>query len=144
MQWWAWVAVGGILLGAELTVVNAQFYLVFVGAAALLVGFSRLLGLELAPWLQWAAFAALALSSMVGFRRRVYERLRRRLPVMNLGPEHDRVIVPEGLAPGASCRLEFRGSSWNAVNAGEAPIAPGAEARIERIERLTLQLRGGS
>src|ERR1700722_12101289 len=38
MQWWGWVTVGAILLGSELTFVNAQFYLVFVGGAALIVG----------------------------------------------------------------------------------------------------------
>ena len=38
MEWWAWITVGAILLGSELTFVNAQFYLVFIGGAALLVG----------------------------------------------------------------------------------------------------------
>ena len=33
MEWWAWIAVGAILLGSELAFVNAQFYLVFVGAS---------------------------------------------------------------------------------------------------------------
>ncbi len=141
MQWWAWVAVGAILLGSELTFVNAQFYLVFIGGAALLVGFAHLVGLELAPWAQWTAFAVLALVSMVLFRRRIYERLRRRLPVMHLGPEHERVTVPEGLAAGATCRVEFRGSTWEAVNAGDATIPAGGRARIERIDRLTLVLR---
>ncbi len=39
MQWWAWIAVGAILLGSELALVDAQFYLVFIGASALVVGF---------------------------------------------------------------------------------------------------------
>ena len=38
MNWWGWVIVGAIFLGAELTWVSAQFYLVFVGVAALCVG----------------------------------------------------------------------------------------------------------
>src|SRR6202035_3567591 len=75
MQWWAWIAVGAILLGSELAFVDAQFYLVFVGAAALVVGFLGLTGADLAVWLQWLIFAALAVSSMVGFRRRIYERM---------------------------------------------------------------------
>ncbi len=141
MQWWAWVAVGAILLGSELALVNAQFYLVLIGAAALLVGVARLAGLELAPWVQWSAFALLALVFVAGFRRRIYLRLRRGLPVLHLGPEQDSVIVPDGLAPGASCRLEFRGSSWSAVNGGAAAIAAGGRARIERMDRLTLVLR---
>ena len=38
MQWWAWIAVGAILLGSELAFVDAQFYLVIVGGSALVVG----------------------------------------------------------------------------------------------------------
>ena len=38
MTWWGWIIAGAILLGAELTFVNAQFYLVFIGSAAILVG----------------------------------------------------------------------------------------------------------
>jgi len=53
MQWWAWIAVGAILLGSELAFVDAQFYLVFVGAAALVVGFLSLARADLAVWLQW-------------------------------------------------------------------------------------------
>ena len=52
MQWWAWIAIGAILLGSELTLVNAQFYLVFLGISALIVGVLQLAGLVTADWLQ--------------------------------------------------------------------------------------------
>ena len=78
MQWWAWITVGALLLGSELTFVNAQFYLVFVGAAALMVGFLTLAGALPADWIQWSLFALLAILSLIAFRRRVYERVRRR------------------------------------------------------------------
>ena len=38
MQWWAWIAVGAILLVLELTLIAADFYLVFLGVAALVIG----------------------------------------------------------------------------------------------------------
>jgi membrane protein implicated in regulation of membrane protease activity len=142
MQWWAWMAVGGILLGAELAFVDAQFYLVFVGAAALLVGCLHLAGLELASWLQWLIFTVLSVFFMLGFRRRIYQRIRGRLPALASGPAGETVTLAVALAPGESCRLEYRGSSWSAVNRGHAPIPAGARARIERVEGLTLVLRG--
>jgi inner membrane protein len=138
MQWWAWIAVGAILLGSEMTVVSAQFYLVFIGAAALVVGFLDLAGVHADTWLQWTIFAVLATVSMVGFRRRVYERLRGNLPGMKAGPEGETVILPAALPPGETCRLEFRGSSWSAVNGGHSVIAAGARVRIERVDGLTL------
>jgi membrane protein implicated in regulation of membrane protease activity len=138
MQWWAWIVVGGILLGAELTFVSAQFYLVFIGSAALVVGFLDLAGLVPADWLQWSLFALLAVVSLVGFRRRIYERMRPKLPAVRVGPAGEIVILPAALAPGESCRLEFRGCSWSAINGGHSIIAAGARARIERVDGLTL------
>jgi membrane protein implicated in regulation of membrane protease activity len=138
MQWWAWIAVGAILLGSELTFVDAQFYLVFVGASALVVGLTQLAGAGLAAWLQWLIFAALAATSMFTFRRRIYERMRRGLPAMKGGPAGELVTLPTELPPGETCRLEFRGSSWSAINGGKAVIAAGAKARIERVDGLTL------
>ncbi len=138
MQWWAWIVVGAILLGTELAFIDAQFYLVFVGAAALVVGFVQLVGLNAPVWLQWLLFAVLAATSMVAFRRRIYARMRRNLPIMKHGPAGQTVTMPQALSPGESCRLEFHGSSWSAVNGGRAAIAAGSKAHIERVDGLTL------
>jgi membrane protein implicated in regulation of membrane protease activity len=138
MEWWAWIAVGAILLGSELAFVDAQFYLVFVGASAFLVGMLQLTGLALPVWLQWLMFAALAAASLITFRRRIYDRMRRKLPPLKGGPAGEIVTLPEDLPPGESCRLEFRGCSWSAVNGGKVSIAAGAKARIERVDGLTL------
>ncbi|MDP9083036.1 MAG: NfeD family protein [Pseudomonadota bacterium] len=141
MQWWAWIAVGAILLGSELAFVDAQFYLVFIGTSALIVGFLRVIDLEPAAWLQWCIFAVLAFGSMVTFRRRIYQHMRRNLPIMNHGPAGESVVMPAALAPGCTCRLEFRGSSWSVINAGSSVIEEGARARIDRVDGLTLVVR---
>ena len=142
MEWWAWIAVGAILLGSELGFVDAQFYLVFVGGSALVVGFLDLAGLLPAVWMQWLLFALLAVLSMVTFRRRIYERMRRKLPAMKQGPAGETVVLPAELKPGETCRLEYCGSSWNAVNGGKSPIAAGERARIDRVNGLTLVVHG--
>ena len=129
-------------MGSELAFVDAQFYLVFVGASAFLVGMLQLTGLEFAAWLQWLTFAVLAATSMLLFRRRIYEKMRRGLPAMKSGPAGEMVTLPTALPPGETCRLEHRGSSWSAVNGGKAMIAAGARARIERVDGLTLVVRG--
>jgi hypothetical protein len=141
MQWWAWIAVGAILLGSELAFVDAQFYLVFVGSAALVVGFLGLAGADLPVWLQWLLFTALAVVSMVGFRRRIYERMRRTLPIMRSGPAGEVVTLAADLPPGETGRVEFRGGSWSAINGGDSVIAAGGHARIERVDGLTLVVR---
>ena len=142
MQWWAWTVVGAVLLGAELFFIDAQFYLVFVGAAALVVGAGTLALPGLAVWVQWVAFLALAIFSMRTFRRRIFERVRRGLPAVKGGPTGDSVVLAAALQPGEACRIEYRGTTWNAVNGGRGEIAAGARARIARVEGLTLVLHG--
>ena len=142
MEWWAWIAVGAILLGSELAFVDAQFYLVFVGASAFAVGMLQLTGLGMPVWLQWLIFAALALTSLIIFRRRIYGRMRRKLPPLKGGPAGEVVTLPADLPPGESCRLEYRGCSWSALNGGKTAIAAGAKARIERVDGLTLVVHG--
>jgi membrane protein implicated in regulation of membrane protease activity len=142
MQWWAWIAVGAILLGSELAFVDAQFYLVFVGASALVVGFMDLAGLLPAIWMQWLLFGVLAVFSMVTFRRRIYDRMRRKLPVMKSGPVGESLVLPADLQPGETCRLEYCGSSWNAINGGKSLIVAGQRARIDRVNGLTLVMHG--
>jgi membrane protein implicated in regulation of membrane protease activity len=142
MAWWAWIAVGAILLGAELAFVDAQFYLVFVGAAAFVVGVLQLAGSGLATWLQWLIFAVLAATSMLTFRRRIYESMRRGLPAMKSGPAGEIVTLTTALAPGEAGRVEYRGSSWSVINGGKTAIAAGAQARISRVDGLTLVVHG--
>ena len=142
MEWWAWSAVGAILLGSELAFVDAQFYLVFVGASAFAVGMLQLTGLGMPVWLQWLIFAALAVTSLVIFRQRIYDRMRRKLPPLKGGPAGEVVTLPAELPPGETCRLEFRGCSWSALNGGKTVIAAGAKARIERVDGLTLVVHG--
>lgn len=142
MQWWAWIAVGAVLLGAELAFIDAQFYLVFVGGSALIVGAMDSLGLLPDDWMQWVVFALLAVSSVVIFRRRIYDRMRRKLPEMKQAPVGGTLVLPASLQPGESCRLEYGGSSWNATNGGASLIMAGQKARIDRVNGLTLVIRG--
>jgi len=73
--------------------------------------------------MQWLLFAVLAIFSMVTFRRRIYERMRRKLPAMKQGARRKKtVVLPTELQPGEICRLEYCGSSWNAVNGGKTAI----------------------
>src|SRR5207245_4379439 len=99
MSWWAWIIGGAILFGAELGYINAQFYLVFVGSAAIVVGLIAAVAPEFQEWAQWATFAILAVASMVTFRRRIYLRLRGHVPPVRTGPAGDDITLTTNLAP---------------------------------------------
>lgn len=143
MSWWGWIIAGAILLGAELTFVNAQFYLVFVGSAAILVGLATLITAP-AEWVQWALFAVLAILSMVMFRSRIYRRFHGASPAVNTGPVGGLITLGAPLAAGESCQAEYGGTFWTVRNDSEVPIACGANVRIARVEGLTLLIHPGA
>ena len=139
MTWWGWIVGGAVLLGAELAAgVNAQFYLVFIGGAAILVGVGTELVYPFAPWAQWAVFAVLALVLMLTFRSRLYERLRAHPPSVQPGPVGSVMTVPVSLAPGESCRAEHCGTFWTVCNDSDKLIPAGERAQIARVKGLTL------
>jgi len=141
MNGWAWVIGGAILLGSELTLVNAEFYLVFVGTAAMLTGALVLTLPGLPPWLPWASFAVLALGSMVGFRGRLYDRLRRHDPGVPGGVPFGDLTLPDGLAPGDTCRAEHGGSYWTVCNDSQTTLPAGTRVRVAAVQGLTLLVR---
>ena len=140
MTWWGWIIAGAILLGAELAFVNAQFYLVFIGSAAILTGLATLV-VPLPEWVQWALFAVLAIVSMMTFRSRVYDRFARTSPKVDTGPVGGLITLQVSLGAGESCQAEHGGTFWTIRNDSDTPIASGTRARIVRVQDLTLLVR---
>jgi len=141
VSWWGWVIGGAVLLGAELAFVDAQFYLVFIGSAALVVGLITGIFSPVSEWVQWSIFAVLAIVSMVTFRSRIYDRLRGHPPNVRTGPAGGVLTLAVALAPGETCQAEHGGTYWTVRNDGSAPIAPGGRARIVSVQGLTLAVR---
>ncbi len=140
MTWWSWMILGAVLLGAELFAIDAQFYLVFLGVSAALVGFLGLFGLEIPAWGQWMTFAALSLISFFTFRKSLYEKIRGGAVGFHETLAGNSVNVGVDLAPGAETRLDYRGTKWTARNVGDAPISAGARATVVEVDGLTLRI----
>jgi membrane protein implicated in regulation of membrane protease activity len=141
VTWWGWIIAGAILLGAELAFVSAQFYLVFVGSAAILVGLASVAA-PLAAWVQWGLFGVLALVSMVTFRSRVYQRFQRASPRVDAGPRTGGVITLQvPLSAGESCQTEYAGTYWTIRNDSDRLIPSGGRARVIGVRDLTLLVR---
>ncbi|HSJ97244.1 MAG TPA: NfeD family protein [Myxococcota bacterium] len=142
MPWWGWIAVGALLLGTEL-LVPFDFWLVFLGLAAIAVGLVAVAAPGLSGTAEWALFGAFAAVSVLVFRRLVRARFTERPADARVDDtlvgEAGRALEP--LAPGATGSVELRGSPWRGRNAGSAPIEPGARVRVERVEGLLLHVR---
>lgn len=141
MPWWGWITIGTLMLASELAFVDAEFYLVFLGVSALLVGAIELSGISTAWWAQWLVFAGLSIGSLVFFRQRVYVMMR---PApgdeVAEGATGDLATAQETIEPGSTGAVELRGSPWTAINDGDQPILEGERCRVQRSSGVTLHV----
>ena len=140
MVWWGWIAIGLLLMGAELVAVDAAFYLVFVGSAAIITGLLGFIGLGMSVWLQWLVFGVLAAVTMVLFRKSLYSKLRREPIGFADQVDGRHVAILEDVAPGGETRVEFRGSRWSAINISDSTLRAGEQAIIVTADGSRLEI----
>jgi len=140
MPWWGWMIIGALLLGSELLGVDAAFYLVFIGIAAIITGLIELGGAGLEVWMQWIVFSIISVVLMVIFRKKLYALLRGDGVGYETGPAGEIVTVDQALEPGQSGRMSYRGTDWTIVNDSDQVIAAGQQVRISRVDGLKLNL----
>jgi membrane protein implicated in regulation of membrane protease activity len=132
---------GAVLLGAELLVVDAAFYLVFLGVAAAITGAAVLLGIGMELWVQWLLFGSLSLIAMVTFRQRLYAKLRGNVPDYGDGLGGEIIRLTSDLPAGSSCRHELRGTMWTVINRSPNDIQANTEVSITEVQGLNLVIK---
>jgi membrane protein implicated in regulation of membrane protease activity len=131
---------GAVLLGAELFAVDAQFYLVFLGVSAVVVGLASLFGIVMPEWGQWLTFAIVALLFFVTFRKALYNKIRGGGQGFADTISGGSVTATDEVLPGADGRAKYRGSEWTIRNVGERAISSGARAKVVQVDGLTLHV----
>ena len=142
MVWWSWVILGLSLVAAEV-ILPTDFFFLFFGFAALVVGGLAGVGaVESAP-LQWLLFSVVAAAALLFFRGPLLSRFKG-----TAGGAQDvdsmvgeTAVALEDLPPGSVGKAELRGSTWTARNSGQAAVIKGQRARVERVDGLTLWIR---
>jgi len=140
MTWWGWMILGAVLLGAELFAIDAQFYLVFIGVSAALVGLLGLFGVALPEWGQWLLFAGLSLLFFFSFRRTIYMKLRGGGENYPESMSGESIQITADLAPGAETRTQYRGTNWTVRNIGDEMINGGSRVEVVKVDGLTLHV----
>ena len=141
MDWWAWFVLGGLLMASELLLIDAAFFLMFIGVAAMVTGLAVLAGIAPDIWQQWVLFAILAVASMVLFRKRLYEKLKGNAPGFDATPIGEFLALEDDLSPGESCRITYRGSSWTVQNSGLKLIEKGSHTKIISVTNEISKMR---
>jgi membrane protein implicated in regulation of membrane protease activity len=143
MAWWIWILCGLLLLLAEI-VTPGGFYFIFFGIGAVVVGV--LAGFEAAGplWFQFILFSVLSVVALWFFREKL-------LQLTRAAPRHkidsligEIAVAVDAIAINSIGKAEMRGTSWNARNVGNKPLAPGERAKVERVEGLTIFVRSES
>lgn len=141
MSWWMWIILGFILMLAEF-LTPGGFYIIFFGAAGVVVGLLSLVGFSGPEWFEWLLFTALSIAGVALFRKRLLKRL-------EIPPRPDDVdtivgkiaLVVEPIPAGSVGRVEMRGTAWSAKNLGTQALASGQRVTVERLDGLILGVR---
>jgi len=144
MAWWSWLVLGIVLIAGEVVTPGA-FFLLFFGIGAVCVGTLAGLGLALTDWLQWLSFAVISAVLVVFFRTRLRDRLARGAT----GKDRDGMIgttalVGDQISVGLIGKVEMRGATWNARNAGAHTLRKGQHCKVVGVEGLTLIVEGSA
>ncbi len=143
MIWWHWLLLGLLLLGAEM-MTPGGFYILFFGLAALVVGAIAALNLVQGESAQWLLFSGIAIASLLVFRGPLLTRIN---ASKTTPPDVDSMLgeiaIPiDTLAAGAIGKVELRGTTWSARNAGATSLQKGQRSKVTGMDGLTLQISG--
>ena len=141
MDWWLWILLGLVLLLAEL-ITPGGFYILFFGLGAIAVGLLTAFESAGPTWFQFVLFSIISVLSLWFFREKLLELAR--------GPSTDRVdtyigetaVALEDISANGIGKAEMRGSPWNTCNLSGRPLTRGERCKVERVEGLTLFVRG--
>jgi membrane protein implicated in regulation of membrane protease activity len=136
MSWWGWIIAGATCSGRS-RVCGAQFYLVFIGSAAVVVGLNgRYPGLQ--PWSRGRYFAS-GDHLDVDISQPHLRPAAGHAPPVHTGPPRA-VTLRVGLAPG-KLPGRARRHLWTVRNESDVPIPPGTRVRVFSVHGLTLLVR---
>jgi membrane protein implicated in regulation of membrane protease activity len=143
MIWWYWLLLGLLLLGAEM-MTPGGFYILFFGLAALVVGALAALDLVQGDSAQWLLFSGIAVVSLLVFRGPLLARINSgKASYPDVSSMVGEIAIPvETLAAGAIGKVELRGTTWSARNAGSTPLNKGQRSKVTGMDGLTLQISG--
>jgi membrane protein implicated in regulation of membrane protease activity len=74
------------------------------------------------------------------FRKALYEKIRGGGEGYQQRYVGEVVEVADEIASGGRGRAQYRGSDWNILNIGDAPISAGSHAKVVEVDGLTLKV----
>jgi len=134
---------GLVLLACEM-ITPGTFFFMFLGISGLLTGVAAYLLPDLPGWMPWLLFSVFSAISLAFFRKPLMEKFK-------LSGKHgskvdaltaETAVALEDIAPGAMGKVELRGACWSARNIGDQSVKRAERLKVDRVDGLTLCIRG--
>jgi len=133
---WLWWVGGALALGI-LEMLSLELVFIMAAGGALAGGIANAAGAEL--WLQIVVAAVVAALLLVTLRPWLLRHLRRRTPLVetNVSALVGRAAVVTATVTGETGRVKLAGEVWSARTTADAPLPPGTEVTVTRIDGAT-------
>jgi membrane protein implicated in regulation of membrane protease activity len=92
-------------------------------------------------WVQVILFSVISVGMLWLFRERLLQLTQGATPHNVDSLVGETAIIMEEIPTNGIGKAEMRGTSWNARNIGDKPLARGERCRVERVDGLTLVVR---
>jgi len=133
--------VGGFLMLAT-EIFTPGFFLLFFGIGAVFMGFFQLLIPGVALWIELLIFLGVSTLWLALFRRRLIAYIEKKNPPKVVDSiQGEMAVALEEIGPAQIGKAELRGSTWNALNLGEAVVVKNQRCLVEKMDGLTLHIR---
>lgn len=133
-----WAVVGLLLIIADL--IFGTFFILFVGAGALVTAILVWTGVLVDPTWQWIVFAVVSTLGLVLFRNKLVKAFGR--GAKDTYDEHrgQRVVVAENIPANNTGRVSYRGAEWPAKTSDGSALEAGRSAVIKNYDGIILEV----
>jgi len=134
-----WGAAGLLLILAD--VAFGTFFVVFLGAGALLTAAMLWMGVPMNTTTQWLTFTVVSAMGVLLLRKKM---------IHWFGPSDEErfeehkgqtVVVVEDVAPGKTGKIKYRGTEWQGATNGDDAIQAGENALITHLDGIVVYIR---
>ncbi|MCC7299075.1 MAG: NfeD family protein [Bacteroidia bacterium] len=131
-----WLIAGLIMVIADL--LFGTFFILFVGAAALITGMLIWMGILPDPTWQWVVFAVVSTLGLVLFRKKLVQIFGKGSGDLYQEHRGQKVQVIETIPVNGKGRVNYKGADWYAKSNDEQPIEAGDTAVVQQLDGIVL------
>ncbi len=133
-----WGAAGLLLILAD--VVFGTFFVMFLGAGALITAALLWMGIPITNTMQWLIFAAISGLGVLLLRKKLMQWFGPSTEDRFQEHKSQPVLVTETVSPGKSGKVKYRGTEWQAATEENEELQAGEQAIITHLDGIVVYI----